>query len=447
MTFPLIMSNRKNLIRVAIYLLCLLALTAHAADKTYTLEDAYQAALKNNEIVRIAEEDRSQAEYRIDQAWTYLYPRLVAQGAYTRFNDTLPSGGGPFLFQPLEQYQAQLVLTQPLYTGGRTLAALRAARDMGETSSQNLSFTRQDTMIKVAEAYYGVLKAQSAVDITKRSLARMEHHREITEREAATRRTKANQSALLRANSLVSQVRISLVRAEDGLTIAKQKLSLLTKLSADMHLAEPAPHEAPPGDLEALQKTALASRDDYASAQMNQHIAEENVTIVQGGHYPQLAAVAGVQYQDSHPAIFSDATTYYAGLRLTIPLFEGGLTKAEVSEARSKVRQAELSSDFLQQSIKTEVQEAYVNFKTTMSILDTAKLQMDYAKGNYDAVEGLFTEGLLASLSMIDAEQALTLAEQELMNDGYDRELAVLRLQKAVGTLGKEGREEEGSRK
>ncbi len=428
---------RGFLLRTTGFLLCVLAATAGASEKIYTLEEAYQAALKNNETVRIAEEDRSQAEYRVDQAWTYLYPRLVAQGAYTRFNDTLPSGGGPFLFQPYEQYQAQLVLTQPLYTGGRTLAALRAAQEMRETSSENLSFTRQDTMIKVAEAYYGVLKAQRAVDITRRSLGRMEHHREITEREAATRRTKANQSALLRANSLVSQARISVVRVQDGLTIAKQKLSLLTKLPLDMQLAEPAQLEAPQGDLEALQKTALQSRDDFASAKMNERVAEENVTIVRGGHYPQLAAVAGLQYQDSRPAIFTDSTTYYAGLRLTIPLFEGGLTKAEVSEARSRVRQTELSRDFLRQSIETDVQEAYVNLKTAVSVLDTAKLQMDYAKGNYDAVEGLFTEGLLASLSMIDAEQALTFAEQELMNDGYDRELSILRLRKAVGILGK----------
>lgn len=414
------------------------AASAGAEGKVYTIDDAYRAALGANEIVKIAEENVTQSEDRVDQAWTYLYPRLTAQGAYTRFNETLPPGGGPFLFQPNEQYLAALTLTQPLYTGGRTLAALHAAQKMRETSSEDLSFTRQDMMMKVAEAYYGVLKAQKSVDISRRSLERMEHHKATTEREAATRRTKANQSALLRANSLVSQARIGLVRAQDGLKIAKEKLVLLTKLPVDMQLAEPALLVQPMDSLDSLQKTALSNREDYASSRVNKSIAEENVTIVRGSHYPQLAAVAGVQYQDSQPAVFTDATTYYAGLRLTIPIFEGGLMNAEVSEARSKVRQAELSSDFLRQSIESDVQEAYVNLQTVASVLETAKLEMDYAKGNYDAVETLFTEGLLASLSLIDAEQALTLAERELMNAGYDRELAILRLRKAVGVLGKE---------
>jgi outer membrane protein TolC len=50
----------------------------------------------------------------------------------------------------------------------------------------------------------------------------------------------------------------------------------------------------------------------------------------------------------------------------------------------------------------------------------------------------LFTEGLLASLSLIDAEQALTFAESEVMNASYDREISILRLKRSMGTLGKE---------
>ena len=317
-------------------------------------------------------------------------------------------------------------------------AALRTAQKMREASSSGLSLTRQDMMLSVAEAYYGVLKAQKSVDISKRSLERMEHHKETTEREAATRKSKANQSALLRANSLVSQARIALVRAQDGLKIAHEKLSLLTKLPKDIQLAEPEQLVQSSESLENLQKTALSNRADYATSRINKNIADENVTIVQGGHYPQLSALAGAQYQESQPAIFTDATTYYAGLRLTVPIFEGGLMRAEVSEARSKVRQAELSSDFLRKSIESDVEEAYVNLQTVTSVLETAKLEMDYAKGNYEAVDGLFSEGLLASLSLIDAEQALTMAERELMNAAYDRELAILRLRKSIGMLGKE---------
>jgi outer membrane protein len=330
------------------------------------------------------------------------------------------------------------VLNQPLYTGGRTMAALRTANKMKDSSTSGLSFAKQDMMFKVAEAYYGILKSQKSVEISIRSLERMERHKKVTEQEAATRKSKANQSALLRANSLVSQARIGLVRAQDGLRVARDKLSLLTKLPADVLLSEPAELEPPSESLADLQKMALATREDFAVSKIDKGIAEEYVEIVRGGHYPQFYAVAGIQYQDSQPAVFTDATSYYGGLRLEIPIFEGGLMKAEVSEARSKVRQAELSSDFLRQTIESDVQEASVNLGTATSVLDTARLQLEYAKGNFDAIEGLFTEGLLASLSLIDAEQALTTAEREVMNTTYDRQVAILRLKKSIGTLGKQ---------
>jgi outer membrane protein len=190
-------------------------------------------------------------------------------------------------------------------------------------------------------------------------------------------------------------------------------------------------------NLEGLKASALQNRDDYSGSKVNASIASENVTIVQGGHYPQLYAEAGMQYQDSRPALITDASGYYGGLRLQMPIFEGGLMKAEVSQARSKARQAEFASDFIRKSIESDVHEAYVNFQTVTSVLETAKLQMEYAKSNFDAVEGLFADGLAPSLSLIDAEQALNMAERELMNATYDRQVAILRIKKSIGTLGK----------
>jgi outer membrane protein len=419
-------------------LLALNAMAAYAGGTVYTLEDAYNSALGTNENIKIADEGVSQSGDIVDQAWSYLYPRLTARGAYTRFNETLPPEGGDFLFQPLEQFQAALVLTQPLYTGGRTLAALRTAKKMQEASRSDLSSTRQDTMIKVSEAYYGVLKAQKSIEISSRSLERMERHKLVTEREAATRKSKANASARLRANTLVSQARINLVRAQDGLKIAMEKLGLLTTLPMDAIITEPPPLEQPVENLESLKASALQNRDDYVGSKIKMQIASENVTIVRGGHYPQLYAEGGMQYQDSRPAIITDATVYYGGLRLQIPIFEGGLMKAEVSEARSKKRQAELKADFLRKSIESEVHEAYVNLHTSTSVMENAKLQMEYARENFDAVEGLFAGGLLPSLSIIDAEQALVFAELELANATYERQLGILRLKKSIGTLGKE---------
>lgn len=423
---------------LCIVLLITVSVSAMAAEQpVHTLQDSYDAALSSYEGIKISEENVVQADSRVDQAWTYIYPRLTAYGGYTRYNDVLPPGGGAFIFQPEEQVNASLVLTQPLYTGGRTLAALRAAKTMRESSRSGLMATKQEIMLGVADAYYGVIKAQKIVGVSKDSLERMERHKKVTEREASTRRTKANTSSLLRANALVEQARITLIRAEDGLKIARRKLALLTRLPENSAFAEPAPLTEPQGTVESLVETAYKYRDDYTSSKLNTQAAKEFVTITEGGHYPQVYAEAGVRYQDSDPKTGMDATTFYGGVRLQIPIFEGGLMKAEVSEARSKQRQAELSAVLFKRNIENEVQEAYINCQTVNAVLETAKRQFEYAKGNFAAVESLFAEGLVPSLSVIDSQQALFLAERELTAAALDQQLAILRLQKSLGVLGK----------
>jgi outer membrane protein len=226
--------------------------------------------------------------------------------------------------------------------------------------------------------------------------------------------------------------------AEDGLKIARQKLSRLTRLPEDGALAEPPAVTVPEGTMGSLQETALKYRDDYTSSKLTTQVAGEKVTITQGAHYPQVYAEGGMQYVDSHPSTLMDATTYYGGIRLQIPLFEGGLMKAEVSEARSKLRQSELSSVLLRRNIESEVQEAYINCQTLSSVLETVKVQYEYAKSNFDTVESLFSEGLVPSLSLIDAQQALSLAERELVTATWGQQLAILRLQRSIGVLGKQ---------
>ncbi len=214
----------KNTFQGVALMMAIMASTAVVAaeDRVYTLADAYHAALGTNESVKIAEEDVLQSDNRVDQAWSYIYPRLEGKAAYTKYNETLPPGGGPDIFQPNEQFWAGLILTQPLYTGGRTLAALRTAEKMQDASKSGLSVAKQDILLKVAEAYYGVLKAQKSIEISRSSLERVERHKQVTTREAATRKTKANSSALLRANTLVSQARINLVRSENGLRVSER---------------------------------------------------------------------------------------------------------------------------------------------------------------------------------------------------------------------------------
>ncbi len=430
----------KGTLRISLVTLVLalaaVPVAAGAADRVYTLQNAYEYALGTYESVKIAQEGVVQAESVVDQAWTYLYPRLTGDAKYTRYSEIIPPSGD-FIFQPLREVSAGLKLTQPIYTGGRTLAALRTAETLREVSKRDLTAAEQDLMLNVAEAYYGVLKAQKLVEVSRDSVGRMERNRKVTEREARTRNTKANASALLRANTLVSQTRVILMRSEEGLRIMRQKLSMLTDLPQDFAVAEPAPQTVPPEGYDQLKAIAIASREEYRKAVLNQTVAAENITIVKGAHYPQIYAEGALRYKGADPSTIDEGRIYYGGLRLEVPIFEGGLMKAQVSEARSKLRQAELSAALLRRSIESDVYEAYVNLETITTVLKTVRQQYEDARDNFAAVESLFAEGLASSLQLIDAQQTLLVTEREYVSVLYEEQVTILRLQRVAGLLGK----------
>src|SRR5574341_964821 len=384
-------TKRKELTRVRASLtiiamvLFLGNVTAEAQEMAFTLQDAYTSALKTHESIKIAEEGVLQSEAVIDQARTYLYPRLNGNAGYTRYNEILPPpppvpSADSVIFQPQEESTASLKLTQPLYTGGRTLAALRTAKSRQEASRQDLAASREDLMLGVAEAYYGVLKAQKLVDVSRESVDRMERNRKLT---------------------------------------------------------EPASLDAPAEGYDRLRDAAFARREDYAKARLDRDVARENIAIVKGAHLPQLSAEGGVRYKSAAPSTLDEGTTNYVGLRLEVPIFEGGLMRHEVSEARSKLRQSELFADLLRRSIESEVYEASINLQTETAVLSAVKQQYEDAKSNFTAVEALFAEGVASTLQLIDAQQALLFTEREYVNAIYDQQLAILRLQRVVGMLGK----------
>ena len=80
-----------------------------------------------------------------------------------------------------------------------------------------------------------------------------------------------------------------------------------------------------------------------------------------------------------------------------------------------------------------EVKNALRDLMTVDSVLENLKDQLAYAQENFILVEKQFTFGLATNIDALDANSLLHQAQKQLTNTQYDRDLAVLKLQKTVG--------------
>ena len=143
---------------------------AYAQDRAITIDEAYKLAIANHERVAIAGEDIRQAEADLRKTISRILPNLTAEGSYTRY--TADKGTGTFITQPESSTNAELRLTQPLYSGGREWATQRQAKLQIKSSREGLEGAKEDVLRDTSRAYYGALKAMKTVEIQKAALRR-----------------------------------------------------------------------------------------------------------------------------------------------------------------------------------------------------------------------------------------------------------------------------------
>ena len=188
--------------------------------------------------------------------------------------------------------------------------------------------------------------------------------------------------------------------------------------------------------MDKLTTLSLEKRQEYIQSRLDQEIAEEGISYAGGNFLPslKLEGVYSKRDQDPKSALFNDESIY-AGVIFTYPLFEGGLRKAELDEAKSKKRQAEFKRINLRRDIELEVREAFHNLEAFASVIESNKRQLSFAEENYTMVFKQFSYGLSTNVDVIDANSTLVAAQSNLANATYDYQTAILDLKKKVGIL------------
>ncbi len=413
----------------------------------YTLADFYRLALQNAERIKISEENLVIAETGKEKAMALLYPKLTGFSTYTRWEDEKYGAGsriGPYtlpgsLIQPRETGTWGMRIDESLSLSGRELTALAISRENIRKSALDLDAAREEYLLNVAQAYYGVLKAVKNLEIADANVERL-----TTYRDAASKRLKVGEvtkTVLLRAEAELSGAQSDRMAVVNSLELARAQLRRIAAVQEDFEVADAGETETEMEipSLETFQETALSERADLRGLEIQKRIAEDQVRFARGAYWPNLSLTGGYIRTEQSPETSSlNREGINAGAALNFPFFEGGLRVAEVKEAKARERQSRLLYEDLKKAIAVEVQSARLDLVTQKSILKFLVDQRAFARENYKAVNRQFEFGLAQSIDVIDANTLLVSAEQKVAEAGYTYQMSILRAKKATGVLLKE---------
>ena len=399
----------------------------------YTLDDLYRIALQRSEKIRVSEENTAIARWGIDRFRGALIPNLSAFASYTQYLESKRGETGNLL-QPNSSGSWGLQLSQSFSLSGREFTALKIADNVLEKSRYDLVSFQQDYLLSVAAAFYDLLKAKQAWEIAAANLERLAKYRD-----AASTRLKvgeATKTALLRAEGELSGAQSDKIRADNVMAAAKAALARIVGLEEPFDIKETADADNFSPSLDDLEGQAIARRLDLKSLEMQKKIAEQQVSIVKGAFWPSLSLGATYSRVDQYPQSTNfNRDTINGNVALNFSFYDGGERKADVREAETRWRQADLLYRDAVKSVLLQVKNSYLDLTTQQGIIIFLQDQVAYARDNFNGVTKQFEFGLASSLDVIDANNLLLTSQRQLADAVNNRRYSLLIIKRVTGTL------------
>lgn len=405
------------------------------AKDIYSLDEIYRLALDRSESVGISVEDLFLAHQTRKKAFSVLVPELSAYGNHTRYE--MNDSSIDFISGPDSTTTWGLSLSQSFTLNGKELIALKVTGESIEKSEYDLSTVKEEFLLGVAVSYYEVLKAAKSVDIARANVERLTVYRDsVAVRLGLEEVAKTD---MYRAEAELSSARAELIASENVVKYARATLSQLGGLGGEYSVAEVAVGEDPTTseDVDALKEIAYERRTELKSMEKQQNIADDQIRFYKGEYWPKLTLSGNYSQTTSEPSgafVMSNEDLSFT-LSVNVPLFDGGLKKAQVGDAYSQQRKADLAYRATKKQISLEVEQAYLSVVTARSVLDSLGDQATFARYNYEAVMKQYQYGLANSVDIMDANTTLVTAERRLSDARYTYQLAILKLSRTQGVF------------
>ncbi len=376
---------------------------------------AVDMALASETSVRLAAERREEARGRTLEARAALLPNL--SGVVTRANSAinlagqglggfLPGIGSVIVF---DTFDARLQLTQQLFdwSARQRYRATRTARQAAEVEAQ---LVRQQITGEVLLAYLDVLRAQALVSAAEREIVTARALVQLAQEQRAA--GLATQLDVVRAGVRLAEEDARRAQAQVELEQAQARLRRLIAVPADAELTLTGelrfvPVSVP--DAAAAQSTALRQRLEVVLARLQYEAATQEQAAVAAETLPSVEVFADYGLNGVRPDRFALPTRTF-GVRVNIPVFNGGASFGRLVAEKSRTRQRELEVADVRRQVEQEVRLAVVLLSAAAEQVAAAEQAVTLAQREVELAEERFAAGVADNLEVVRAQSALSQA-------------------------------------
>ncbi|MBF0132582.1 MAG: TolC family outer membrane protein [Magnetococcales bacterium] len=331
-----------------------------------------------------------------------------------------------------------LTITQPIFKIP-SLVKVNQASLAVEQAHINLVAAEQELILRLASSYLNLLAAKDAQD-----LARAEREATKKQFELAQARLESGLGTITQLHDMEARFALTEAREieannkfDDALQGIKEivgaDIGEIQGFRVDFDASPPQP-----ASVDAWVQAALEQNLAVQSRSLALEIARLEIQRQQAGYLPSVNLVSTLSRQDSDGSLYGDGQkvdNMEVGVKLNVPIFEGGMTSSLVREALSRRDKASQENEQELRRTERAVRSIYHLVEVSTQTLAALRKAVVAQDGALQArLEG-FKAGVGNIITVVDAYRLYYSAKRDYLQARYDYLVNRLRLKQTVGTL------------
>jgi outer membrane protein len=427
-------------------LLCLLfafgvPFMSHATD----LMDIYQQALDNDPLFKQAYSTYMSSSESIPQARSALYPQVGIKGQVARNYENVVTSGGS-LVSTYNSNQWQVNSSQALFNY-QAWSQVQQAKASVKASQATFNDSAQNLILRTASAYFQVLLAKDTLNFAEAK--KRANKRQFDQAEQRFKVGLDAITSVYEAKAAYDQSVAQVISARNNQINQNENLRKLTNHVYE-HLSPLRDSRIPlikpePDNVTEWVNTGLRQNYKLFSAKYRLLSSRENIKTQAAASWPTFALQGNATQTHIQANINSNSTTSFfvpskqttanLAVAMNFPIFQGGLVEAKTRQAQYDFQ---TSSQLLEQTYRDVEVNSRIAFNTIIDGISKVKADRQTIisqQNSLESTEAQFQVGTRTMVDVVNAQQRLFEAQQQLASDQYNLINAFLNLKYLAGTL------------
>jgi outer membrane protein len=428
------LKRRSMVLFMSLLVICGVATLKGVPSMAEDLQAAYQQAASSSPLI-------AQARAQLDAdlagkplARAALLPHINADASGGMNTARVTGFGAQTISTGYHSDVFSASLTESIFNG-QAFTAMAQSDSRIKASAAALAYAQQVIALEVTQAYFGVLQAQANQRVAQQQMDLLQNIDKQTR--ASLQVGSGDIISVQEVQAQLDAANADLITANNAVTIARNQLQRLTHqpVEALQDITTLQPTGPQPDTIDPWLASALKNQPLLQQAQATLKVSEQQVQYAKRARWPTLTLSGIGQHAAGMlvPPVAIDQVG--ASLNLSIPIYEGGSTRAGIHQAEALSKASRASVANLQDQIKLETQTAFqdledsvAQFQATQQSVTSAKVSMEGTRKGYEIGSRSIIDLLTATTNYAAAQRNYYLAL-------YTQLVARTQLKAAAGVL------------